>query len=104
MSGLKKPKRAAGGDPRLDLLLDVPMKMSVELGRTRMAIHELLQLAPGAVVELDRLVGEPLDIKVNGKLVARGEAVVVNGRLGVRVTEILSVNETASLQNLDESA
>lgn len=106
MSAGKKPQRGASatsaGESRLDLLLDVPLKVSVVLGRTRMPIQDLLQLAPGGIVELDRLAGEPLDIIVGGKLVARGEAVVVNDRLGVRVTEIVSGGTTINV--LDESA
>ncbi len=78
---------------RLDMLLDVPLEVNVELGRTRMTIHDLLQLAPGSVVELDKVAGEALDILVNGRLVARGEAVVVNDKFGVRITDIVSPQE-----------
>ncbi|ABC81138.1 flagellar motor switch FliN [Anaeromyxobacter dehalogenans 2CP-C] len=78
---------------RLDLLLDVPLEVNVELGRTRMTIQDLLQLAPGSVIELDKVAGEPLDILVNGRLVARGEAVVVNDKFGVRITDIVSPQE-----------
>jgi flagellar motor switch protein FliN/FliY len=78
---------------RLELLLDIPLQVSVELGRTRMTIQDLLALAPGAVVELDKLAGEPLDILVNDRLVARGEAVVVNDKFGVRITDIVSPAE-----------
>lgn len=74
----------------LDLILDIPLEVTVELGRTRMLIQELLELAQGAVVELNKLAGEPMDILVNNKLVARGEAVVVNDKFGVRVTDIVS--------------
>ncbi len=72
------------------LLLDVSLDLTVELGRTRMKIKEVLSLGPGAVVELDKLAGEPLDIWVNGTFIARGEVVVVDEKFGVRVTEVLS--------------
>jgi flagellar motor switch protein FliN/FliY len=78
---------------RLDMLLDVPLDVSVELGRARMSIQELLALAPGSVIELDKIAGEPLDILVNERLVARGEAVVVNDKFGVRITDIVSPTE-----------
>ena len=71
----------------LDLLLDVPLLLSVELGRCRMAVSEVLRLGPGSVVELQKSAGEPLDIYVNERLVARGEAVMVGERYGVRITE-----------------
>jgi flagellar motor switch protein FliN/FliY len=81
-------------DPRrIDLLLDVPLDITVELGRARLSIQELLSLGPGSVVELDKLAGEPLDILVNDRLVARGEAVVVNDKFGVRITDIVSPAE-----------
>jgi flagellar motor switch protein FliN len=78
---------------RLDLLLDVPLELSVELGRTRMSIQELLALGPGSVVKLDKVAGEPLDIMINDRLVARGEAVVVNDKFGIRITDIVSPAE-----------
>jgi flagellar motor switch protein FliN/FliY len=78
---------------RLELLLDVPLDLSVELGRSRMSIQDLLGLSPGSVVELDKVAGEPLDILVNDRLVARGEAVVVNDKFGVRITDIVSPAE-----------
>ncbi len=81
------------GNRRLDMLLDVPLEVGVELGRTRMTIQDLLQLGPGSVVELDKVAGEALDILVNGRLVARGEAVVVNDKFGVRITDIVSPQE-----------
>lgn len=80
-------------DKRLELLLDVPLQVTVELGRTRMTIQELLSLGPGAVIELDKTAGEPLDIVVNDRLVARGEAVVVNDKFGIRITDIVSKSE-----------
>ena len=77
----------------LDLILDIPLTVSVELGRSKMLINELLQLSQGSVVELTKLVGEPLEVLVNQKLVARGEVVVVNEKFGVRLTDIVSPME-----------
>jgi flagellar motor switch protein FliN/FliY len=74
----------------LDFILDIPLKVSVELGRTKVIIKDLLQLGQGSVLELDKLAGEPLEILVNGKLIARGEVVVVNEKFGVRLTDIIS--------------
>ena len=74
----------------LDFILDIPLEVSAELGRTRLLINELLQLGQGSVVELNKLAGEPLEIYVNGKLVARGEAVVINEKFGIRLTDIIS--------------
>ena len=76
-----------------DLLLDIPLEVTVELGRTRLALRELLALGAGSVVELGKLAGEPLDVLVNGKLVARGECVMVNDKFGVRLTEVVSPHE-----------
>lgn len=78
---------------RLDLLLDVPLEVTVELGRSRLSIQNLLALGPGSVIELDKVAGESLDILVNGRLIARGEAVVVNDKFGVRLTDIVSQTE-----------
>jgi len=77
----------------LDFILDIPLQVTVELGRTKMLVKDVLQLNQGAVVELTKLAGEPLDIFVNSKLVARGEAVVVNEKFGVRLVDIVSPNE-----------
>ena len=77
----------------LDFILDIPLQVSIELGRAKMVIHDLLQLGQGSVIELTKLAGEPLDVFVNGKLVARGEAVVVNEKFGVRLTDIISPAE-----------
>ena len=74
----------------LDFILDIPLEVSAELGRTKLLINELLQLGQGSVVELNKLAGEPLEIYVNGKLVARGEAVVINEKFGIRLTDIIS--------------
>lgn len=84
----KAPGKAEARD--LDFILDLPLEVSVELGRTRILINDLLQLGQGSIVELNKLAGEPLEILVNQKLVARGEAVVVNEKFGVRITDILS--------------
>jgi len=77
----------------LDLILDIPLTVTVELGRSKMLIHDLLQLGQGSVVELTKMVGEPLEVLVNQKLVARGEVVVVNEKFGVRLTDIISPME-----------
>jgi flagellar motor switch protein FliN/FliY len=83
-----------GEAPRnFDLLLDIPLEVTVEIGRTRLAIRDLLQLGPGSVVELGKLAGEPLDILANGRPIARGEAVMVNDRFGVRLTDVISQSE-----------
>lgn len=74
----------------LDFILDIPLKVTVELGRTQILIKDLLQLGQGSVLELDKLAGEPLEILVNGKLVAKGEVVVVNEKFGIRLTDIIS--------------
>ncbi len=74
----------------LDFILDIPLKVSVELGRAKVIIKDLLQLGQGSVLELDKLAGEPLEVLVNGKLVARGEVVVVNEKFGIRLTDISS--------------
>ena len=74
----------------LDFILDIPLKVSVEVGRAQVVIKDLLQLGQGSVLELDKLAGEPLEVLVNGKLVARGEVVVVNEKFGVRLTDIIS--------------
>jgi len=75
---------------KLDLILDIPLRVSVELGRTRMLVNDLLQLGQGSVIELNKLAGEPLEVLVNDKLVARGEVVVVNEKFGIRLTDIIS--------------
>ncbi len=77
----------------LDLILDIPVQMTVELGRTKITIRNLLQLAQGSVVELDGLAGEPMDVLVNGCLIAQGEVVVVNDKFGIRLTDIISPAE-----------
>jgi flagellar motor switch protein FliN/FliY len=85
---------AAGGqEMNLNLILDVAVTLALEVGRARMPVRELLQLAPGAVVELDRMAGEPLDVLVNGVRIARGEVVVVNEKFGIRLTDVVSATE-----------
>jgi flagellar motor switch protein FliN len=79
--------------PNLDFILDIPLEISIELGRTKMLIAELLQLGQGSVIELTKLAGEPLEVLVNQKLVARGEVVVVNEKFGIRLTDIISPME-----------
>ena len=85
---------AAGGqEMNLNLILDVAVTLALEVGRARMSVRDLLQLAPGAVVELDRLAGEPLDVLVNGVRIARGEVVVVNEKFGIRLTDVVGATE-----------
>lgn len=80
-------------DINVDLIMDLPLQVVVELGRTKMLINDLLQIGQGSVIELNKQVGEALDVLVNGKLVARGEVVVVKDKFGVRITEVLSTIE-----------
>lgn len=77
----------------LDVILDIPVTISMEVGSTRINIRDLLQLNQGSVIELDRMAGEPLDIKVNGTLIAHGEVVVVNEKFGIRLTDVMSPAE-----------
>ena len=77
----------------LNRILDIPLMLSAQLGSTRMLIKELLQLGPGSVVELDKLAGEPLEVLVNDKIVARGEVVMVNEKFGIRLTSVVSPTE-----------
>jgi flagellar motor switch protein FliN/FliY len=84
---------SSGVAASLDIVMDIPVQLSVELGRTRLAIRTLVQLAQGSVVELDRLAGEPLDVLVNGCLIAQGEVVVVNEKLGIRLTDVIGPDE-----------
>lgn len=87
------PKIATQEDVNLDVVLDIPVTISMEIGRTRLPIRNLLQLNQGSVVELDRLAGEPLDVFVNGTLIAHGEVVVVNEKFGIRLTDVISPTE-----------
>jgi flagellar motor switch protein FliN/FliY len=81
------------GDVKMDAILDVPVTISMEIGRTNLNIRNLLQLNQGSVVELDRLAGEPMDVLVNGTLIAKGEVVVVNEKFGIRLTDIVSPSD-----------
>lgn len=81
------------GETSLDVILDIPVTLSMEIGRSKISIQNLLQLARGSVVELDRMAGEPLDVLVNGTLVAHGEVVVVNDKFGVRLSDVVSPAE-----------
>jgi len=82
-----------GAQNDIDFILDIPVQLTVELGRTKIAIKNLLQLAQGSVVELDGLAGEPMDVLVNGCLIAQGEVVVVNDKFGIRLTDIITPSE-----------
>jgi flagellar motor switch protein FliN/FliY len=82
-----------GQEINLNLILDVSVTLALEVGRTRMSVRDLLQLAPGTIVELDRLASEPLDVLVNGVRVARGEVVVINDKFGIRLTDVVSATE-----------
>jgi flagellar motor switch protein FliN/FliY len=84
---------AAGSPKNIDFILDIPMSVAVYVGSTKMAIRDLLQLAQGSVIELDKLAGEPMEVMVNNKLVARGEVVVVNEKFGIRLTDVVSAAE-----------
>jgi flagellar motor switch protein FliN/FliY len=84
---------ATSGDINLDVVLDIPVTLSMEVGRSKLSIRSLLQLNQGSVVELNRATGEPLDVYVNGTLVAHGEVVVVNEKFGIRLTDVISPAE-----------
>lgn len=84
---------AGGMMNELDMILDIPVQITVELGRTKITIKNLLQLAHGSVVELDAMAGEPMDVLVNGTLIAQGEVVVVNDKFGIRLTDIITPSE-----------
>ena len=87
---LREEAPTESGDVNLNAILDVPVTISMEIGRTRISIRNLLQLNQGSVVELDRLAGEPMDVLVNGTLIAKGEVVVVNEKFGIRLTDVIS--------------
>ncbi|MBL4712174.1 MAG: flagellar motor switch protein FliN [Gammaproteobacteria bacterium] len=88
-----RPGQLTTSDANLDVILDIPVTLSMEIGRTELPIHNLLQLNQGSVVELDRLAGEPLDVLINGTLIAHGEVVVVNEKFGIRLTDVISPAE-----------
>lgn len=90
---LKDESQGVEGRPELDVILDIPVTISMEVGRTPISIRNLLQLNQGSVIELDRLAGEPLDVLVNGTLIAHGEVVVVNEKFGIRMTDVISPTE-----------
>ncbi len=92
-SSFDETDKTAEPPKNLDFILDIPLTISVELGRTKMVINDMLQLGQGSVIELAKLAGEPLDVYVNGKLMARGEVVLVNDKFGVRLTDIISPAE-----------
>jgi len=85
--------RQRPGSPDMDVILDIPVRISMEVGNTEITIRNLLQLNQGSVIELDRLAGEPLDVLVNGTLIAHGEVVVVNEKFGIRMTDVISPSE-----------
>jgi flagellar motor switch protein FliN/FliY len=87
------PSNAAGAGNDINMILDIPVQLTVELGRTRIPIKNILQLAQGSVVELDAMAGEPMDVLVNGFLIAQGEVVVVNDKFGIRLTDIVTPSE-----------
>lgn len=92
--------KSPGGNPSdLDIIMDIPVKLSVELGRTQVTIKQLLELAQGSVVELDGLAGEPMDIMINGYLIAQGEVVVLDDKYGIRITEIVTPSERVQKLN-----
>lgn len=84
---------ASDDEINLDVILDVPVDISMEIGRTKLSIRNLLKLNQGSVIELDRLAGEPMDVLVNGTLIAHGEVVVVNDKFGIRLTDVISPGE-----------
>ncbi|MFN5801783.1 MAG: flagellar motor switch protein FliN [Burkholderiales bacterium] len=87
------PGSVPGANNDIDMILDIPVQLTVELGRTRIPIKQILQLAQGSVIELDALAGEPMDVLVNGCLIAQGEVVVVNEKFGIRLTDVVTPSE-----------
>ena len=87
---LNESANPGSGEVKLDVILDIPVTVAMEIGRTQLSIRNLLQLNQGSIVELDRLAGEPMDVLVNGTLVAHGEVVVVNDKFGIRLTDVIS--------------
>ncbi len=90
---LEDNSSSSGDDINMDVILDIPVKLSMEIGRTSVNIRNLLQLNQGSVIELDRMAGEPLDVLVNGTLIAHGEVVVINEKFGIRLTDVVSPAE-----------
>lgn len=101
-SGQNQNNNSMFEESGLEILMDIPLEVSVELGRVKMQVREVVELGAGSIVEIDKAAGEPVDVLVNGRLVARGEVVVIDDNFGVRITEILSVQER--LQKLNEAA
>lgn len=93
LENLRDEGTPGSGEPNIESVLDIPVTLSVEIGRARISIRNLLQLNQGSVVELERLAGEPLDVLINGTLVAHGEVVVVNEKFGIRLTDVISAQE-----------
>jgi flagellar motor switch protein FliN/FliY len=93
---------AAGNEESLEILMDIPLQISVELGRVKMVVKDVVELGSGSIIEIDKAAGEPVDVLVNGKVVARGEVVVIEDNFGVRITEILSQQDR--LAKLKEAA
>ena len=90
-SSASKPSLSSSPDlPNLQFILDIPLQVTVELGRKRLLVHDLLQLSQGSVIELTKQIGEPFEVLINQKLIARGEIVVINDKFGVRITDIIS--------------
>lgn len=93
LNGAQSAAGAVEDNPDLEVVLDIPVKIAMEVGSTQITIRNLLQLNQGSVIELERLAGEPLDVLVNGTLIAHGEVVVVNEKFGIRVTDVISPSE-----------
>ncbi len=89
-NSIEELEEQAQGEMNLDFILDIPLELSVELGKTKMLVNDLLQLGQGSIIELNKLAGEPLEVYINHKLIARGEVVVVNEKFGVRLTDVIT--------------
>ncbi len=90
------------GERELDFILDIPLELSVELGKAKMLVNDLLQLGQGSIIELNKLAGEPLEVYINRKLIARGEVVVVNEKFGVRLTDVITpIDRVKSLASIE---
>jgi len=90
------PRGTSGSGGKIDLIADIPVRVTVELGKTRKNISEILAITPGSVIELDKMAGEPVDVLVNGKLIAKGEVVVIDENFGVRITEVVGAHKAYS--------
>ena len=88
------PRGASGPGSKIDLIADIPVRVTVELGKTRKSISEVLNITTGSVIELDKMAGEPVDVLVNGKLIAKGEGVVIDENFGVRITDVMNTSKT----------